>query len=314
MEQKQTHNLTLHLAEPRGFCAGVRRAISIVEQALADFGAPVYVRHEIVHNKHVIEDLKAQGVIFIDDFTEIEDKSRPVIFSAHGVPQSVERQAQELRLKTIDATCPLVAKVHRQIQKLEKQHKEIVVIGKPNHVEIIGTIGQVTDRSKIHVINSLEEARQLRLDSSLPIGFVTQTTLSVDDTQDIVKYLKTAYPTIETMRKDDICFATTNRQKAVKKMAPLSDIVIVIGSKNSSNSKQLKEVALKNGAKQALLIDDVSELDREVLNQASSVGITAGASAPEYLIEDLLYQLHRHYDNINIMQCKVEYEKVDFKL
>lgn len=314
MEQKQTHNLTLYLAEPRGFCAGVRRAIAIVEQALSDFGAPVYVRHEIVHNKHVIEDLKAQGVIFIDDFAEIEDKSRPVIFSAHGVPQSVERQAQQLGLKTIDATCPLVAKVHRQIQKLQRQKMEIIVIGKPNHVEIIGTIGQVEDNSRVHIINSLEEAQQLQLDSSQPIGFVTQTTLSVDDTQDIVKYLKAAYPTIETMRKDDICFATTNRQKAVKKMAPLSDVVIVIGSKNSSNSKQLKEVALKNGAKQALLIDDANELDWEVLSHASSVGMTAGASAPEYLIEDLLYQLRRHYDNINIMQCKVEYEKVDFKL
>ncbi len=314
MEQKQTHNLTLYLAEPRGFCAGVRRAIAIVEQALSDFGAPVYVRHEIVHNKHVIEDLKAQGVIFIDDFAEIEDKSRPVIFSAHGVPQSVERQAQQLGLKTIDATCPLVAKVHRQIQKLQRQKMEIIVIGKPNHVEIIGTIGQVEDSSRVHIINSLEEAQQLQLDSSQPIGFVTQTTLSVDDTQDIVKYLKAAYPTIETMRKDDICFATTNRQKAVKKMAPLSDVVIVIGSKNSSNSKQLKEVALKNGAKQALLIDDANELDWEVLSHASSVGMTAGASAPEYLIEDLLYQLRRHYDNINIMQCKVEYEKVDFKL
>ncbi len=314
MEQKQTHNLTLYLAEPRGFCAGVRRAIAIVEQALSDFGAPVYVRHEIVHNKHVIEDLKAQGVIFIDDFAEIEDKSRPVIFSAHGVPQSVERHAQQLGLKTIDATCPLVAKVHRQIQKLQRQKMEIIVIGKPNHVEIIGTIGQVEDSSRVHIINSLEEAQQLQLDSSQPIGFVTQTTLSVDDTQDIVKYLKAAYPTIETMRKDDICFATTNRQKAVKKMAPLSDVVIVIGSKNSSNSKQLKEVALKNGAKQALLIDDANELDWEVLSHASSVGMTAGASAPEYLIEDLLYQLRRHYDNINIMQCKVEYEKVDFKL
>lgn len=314
MEQKQPHNLTLHLAEPRGFCAGVRRAIAIVEQALADFGAPVYVRHEIVHNKHVIEDLKAQGVIFIDDFAEIEDKSRPVIFSAHGVPQSVERQAQQLGLKTIDATCPLVAKVHRQIQKLQRQKMEIIVIGKPNHVEIIGTIGQVEDSSRVYIINSLEEARQLRLDSSQPIGFVTQTTLSVDDTQDIVKYLKAAYPTIETMRKDDICFATTNRQKAVKKLASLSDVVIVIGSKNSSNSKQLKEVALKNGAKQALLIDDAGELDWETISHASSVGITAGASAPEYLIEDLLCQLRRRYDNINIIPCKVEYEKVDFKL
>lgn len=245
MEDKKENSKIVLLAEPRGFCAGVRRAISIVEQALAEFGAPVYVRHEIVHNKHVIEDLKAQGVIFIDDFAEIKAASRPVIFSAHGVPQSVEREARRRGLKTIDATCPLVAKVHRQIQKLQRQQKEIIVIGKPNHVEIIGTIGQVEDKSKTHIINSLEEAKQLQLDSSQPIGFVTQTTLSVDDTQDIVAYLKTVYPTIETMRKDDICFATTNRQKAVKHMASQADIIIVIGSKNSSNSKQLREVALK---------------------------------------------------------------------
>lgn len=314
MEDKKENSKIVLLAEPRGFCAGVRRAISIVEQALAEFGAPVYVRHEIVHNKHVIEDLKAQGVIFIDDFAEIKAASRPVIFSAHGVPQSVEREARRRGLKTIDATCPLVAKVHRQIQKLQRQQKEIIVIGKPNHVEIIGTIGQVEDKSKTHIINSLEEAKQLQLDSSQPIGFVTQTTLSVDDTQDIVAYLKTVYPTIETMRKDDICFATTNRQKAVKHMASQADIIIVIGSKNSSNSKQLREVALKNGARAALLIDDAGELDWTMLDRAEKIGITAGASAPEYLIEDLLYQLRTHYDNIKIMECKVECEKVDFKL
>ena len=246
----------IYLAEPRGFCAGVRRAISIVEQALHDFGAPVYVRHEIVHNKHVIEDLKAKGVLFIDDFSEIADKSRPVIFSAHGVPLSMEAQARALGLKTIDATCPLVAKVHRQLQKLQKQNMEIIVIGKPNHVEIIGTIGQVEDQSRIHIINSLAEAEQLNLNPKSDIGFVTQTTLSVDDTRDIVAYLKKKFPTIETMRKDDICFATTNRQKAVKEMAHQAELLIVIGSKNSSNSKQLREVALKNGAKEALLSDD----------------------------------------------------------
>lgn len=310
----KTAGKNIYLAEPRGFCAGVRRAISIVEQALHDFGAPVYVRHEIVHNKHVIEDLKAKGVIFIDDFSEITDKSRPVIFSAHGVPLSVEAEAQRLNLKTIDATCPLVAKVHRQIQKLQSQNMEIIVIGKPKHVEIIGTIGQVKDQSRIHVINSLAEAEQLDLNPELPIGFVTQTTLSVDDTRDIVAYLKQKFPTIETMRKDDICFATTNRQKAVKEMAPKAELVIVIGSKNSSNSKQLREVALKNGAKEALLIDDAGELDWNTAGKYSSIGITAGASAPEYLVEDLLYQLRAHYDNINIIECKVESEKVDFKL
>ena len=306
--------VNLLLAEPRGFCAGVRRAIAIVELALNDFGAPVYVRHEIVHNKHVIADLKSKGVIFIDNFSEIKDTSRPVIFSAHGVPLSIERDAEKLGLKTIDATCPLVAKVHRQIQKLQQADMEIIVIGKPNHVEIIGTIGQVRDTSKIHVINSLEEAKNLSLNPKQKIGFVTQTTLSVDDTRDIVTYLKQTYPTIETMRKDDICFATTNRQKAVKKMAINSDLLIVIGSKNSSNSKQLREVALKNGAKKAILIDDATELDWSLLQNVQEISITAGASAPEHLVQDLLYQLKRHYDNINIIECKVESEKVDFKL
>lgn len=314
MKDENKKSKLVYLAEPRGFCAGVRRAISIVEQALADFGAPVYVRHEIVHNKHVIEDLKAQGVVFIDTLLEIEDKTRPVIFSAHGVPKTVEQEARRLGLKTIDATCPLVAKVHRQIEKLQHQQREIIVIGKPNHVEIIGTIGQVEDQSKIHIINSLDEAKQLQLAPQEPIGFVTQTTLSVDDTQDIVAYLKSVYPTIETMRKDDICFATTNRQKAVKEMAGQAEMIIVIGSKNSSNSKQLKETALKNGIKTAILIDDAGELDWTLLDKAETIGITAGASAPEYLIEDLLYQLRTHYDNIKIMERKVECEKVDFKL
>lgn len=307
-------SLNIYLTDPRGFCAGVRRAISIVEEALENFGTPVYVRHEIVHNKHVIEDLKAKGVIFIDDFKEITVFGRPVIFSAHGVPKSVEKEAKKLGIKTIDATCPLVAKVHRQIQKLHQQDMEIIVIGKPNHVEIIGTIGQIEDQSKIHVINSLAEAKNLKLDPKQPIGFVTQTTLSVDDTHDIVNFLKQNYPTIEAMRKDDICFATTNRQKVVKKTAPHVDLMIVIGSKNSSNSKQLKEVALKNGVPQALLIDDAAELEWDELKNCTSIGITAGASAPEYLLEDLIYQLRLHYDNINIIESKVECEKVDFKL
>lgn len=313
METK-TETKNIYLAEPRGFCAGVRRAIAIVEQALHDFGAPVYVRHEIVHNKHVIESLKAKGVIFIDGFSEIDDRSRPVIFSAHGVPLSVEAEAKRLRLKTIDATCPLVSKVHRQIQKLQRLNMEIIVIGKPNHVEIMGTIGQVKDKSRIHVINSLAEAEQLGLDPKSDIGFVTQTTLSVDDTRDIVSYLKQKFPTIETMRKDDICFATTNRQKAVKEITKQAELVIVIGSKNSSNSKQLREVALKGNTKEAFLIDDAAELDWKAVGRYSSIGITAGASAPEYLVEDLLYQLRAHYDNINIIECKVENEKVDFKL
>lgn len=311
---KDGQEITLHLGQPRGFCAGVRRAIAIVEEAITEFGAPVYVRHEIVHNKHVIADLKAQGVIFIDDFNEISDKSRPVIFSAHGVPQAIKDQAQSLQLKTIDATCPLVAKVHKQILSLYQQKKNIIVIGKPNHVEIIGTVGQVRKDAKICVINSLEEAKSLNFDKNQPIGFVTQTTLSVDETKDITAYLKTQYPGLETMKKDDICFATTNRQKAVKEMAPLVDVIIVIGSKNSSNSQQLKTTALKNGVATALLIDDANELDPTTLDNCSHIGITAGASAPEYLINELIEKISHHYNKIKIVDVMVEQEKISFKL
>lgn len=309
-----SENLTVYIAEPRGFCAGVRRAIEIVEQALKDYGAPVYVRHEIVHNKHVIEDLKNKGVMFIDELTQMQDKNRPLIFSAHGVPQSVVDETVKLGIKTIDATCPLVAKVHNQIKKLYQEDMEIIVIGKKNHVEIIGTVGQIPSNNKLHIINSKEDIEALNINPESKVGFVTQTTLSVDDTKEIVAALKQKFPTISAMRKDDICFATTNRQKAVKEMAKLADLVIVIGSKNSSNSKQLKEVALKNGAKNAVLIDDASELDWALLKEYQTLGITAGASAPEYLVQDLLYQLKSHYDNIKIMDVKVEYEKVNFKL
>ena len=309
-----SNDLTVYIAEPRGFCAGVRRAIEIVEQALKDYGAPVYVRHEIVHNKHVIEDLKNKGVIFIDELAQMQDKSRPLIFSAHGVPQSVVDETVKLGIKTIDATCPLVAKVHNQIKKLYQEDMEIIVIGKKNHVEIIGTVGQIPSNNKLHIINSKEDIEALNINPESKVGFVTQTTLSVDDTKEIVAALKQKFPTISAMSKDDICFATTNRQKAVKEMAKLADLIIVIGSKNSSNSKQLKEVALKNGAKNAVLIDDANELDWALLKEYQTIGITAGASAPEYLVQDLLYQLKSHYDNIKIMDVKVEYEKVNFKL
>ena len=309
-----SENLTVYIAEPRGFCAGVRRAIEIVEQALRDYGAPVYVRHEIVHNKHVIEDLQNKGVIFIDELAQMQDQSRPLIFSAHGVPQSVVDETVKHGIKTIDATCPLVAKVHNQIKKLYQEDMEIIVIGKKNHVEIIGTVGQIPNSNKLHIINSKEDIESLNINPESKVGFVTQTTLSVDDTKEIVAALKQKFPTISAMRKDDICFATTNRQKAVKEMAKLADLIIVIGSKNSSNSKQLKEVATKNGAKEAILIDDANELDWTLLKQYQTVGITAGASAPEYLVQDLLYQLKSHYDNIKIMDVKVEYEKVNFKL
>ena len=307
-------DLNVLLANPRGFCAGVRRAIEIVEKAIEEFGAPIYVRHEIVHNKHVIAALKEKGAVFVNSLDDIEDTGRPVVFSAHGVSNFVKQRAAELGLKTIDATCPLVSRVHRQIAALEKKDSEIIVIGKANHAEIIGTIGQMENPYRARVINSPEEAKALNLPRETEIGFVTQTTLSVDDTKEIIDYLRKTYPNLEAMKKDDICFATTNRQKAVKEIAPKVDLLIVIGSKNSSNSKQLKEVALKNGAKNAILIDDASELEAGVLDNVKNVGITAGASAPEHLVEDLICKLKESYDIININNVIVAEENVAFKL
>lgn len=307
-------DLNILLANPRGFCAGVRRAIEIVEKAIAEFGPPIYVRHEIVHNKHVIAELKEKGAVFVNSLEDIEDTSRPVVFSAHGVSNFVKQRAKELGLKTIDATCPLVSRVHRQIAALEKKGSEIIVIGKANHAEIIGTIGQMESPYRTHVINSLEEAKALNLPKETEIGFVTQTTLSVDDTKEIIEYLRKTYPNLEAMKKDDICFATTNRQKAVKEIAPQVDLLIVIGSKNSSNSKQLKDVALKNGAANAVLIDDVSELEESFLHNVRRVGITAGASAPEHLVEDLICKLKESYDIINISNVIVAEENVAFKI
>ena len=237
----RTKEIKLLLAEPRGFCAGVRRAINIVENALQKYGPPIYVRHEIVHNKHVIEELKNKGAVFVEGIEEIPESS-VVILSAHGVGLDVIKQAKEKHLTIIDATCPLVEKVHRQIQKYAAQNFEIIVIGKSSHPEIIGTLGQIPDYKRIHVINSIQEAEKIQISANVPVGFVTQTTLSVDDTQEIINVLKTRFPEIEGLQTKDICYATTNRQNAIKKIAPLSDCVFVLGSKNSSNSKQLRDV------------------------------------------------------------------------
>lgn len=264
--------MEIYLVEPRGFCAGVRRAIAIVEDALNKFGAPIYVRHEIVHNKHVIEDLKQKGVIFIEELSQA-DVSRPVILSAHGVSLEVIKEAQERGLKTIDATCPLVNKVHQQIKKFDHEDMEILVIGKKNHPEIIGTVGQLENSSKVHIITSLEEAQSLKFSDGQKLGFVTQTTLSSDDTKEIMDYLKSKFKDMKGLEKDDICYATNNRQKAIKELVTKADTIIVLGSKNSSNSKQLREVAIKNGARQAFLIDDYRELDWEKLSDTPSVEI-----------------------------------------
>lgn len=304
--------MDIYLAEPRGFCAGVRRAIGIVEEALTSYGAPVYVRHEIVHNKHVIENLKQKGVIFIEDLSEA-DISRPVILSAHGVSLQVMKEAAALGLNIIDATCPLVNKVHQQIKKFDHEDMQILVIGKKNHPEIIGTVGQLENASKVHIITSLEEAKLLNFTHGQKVGFVTQTTLSGDDTKEIMDYLKNKFTEMKGLEKDDICFATNNRQKAVKKLVEHTGTIIVLGSKNSSNSKQLRETALKNGADRAVLIDDYGELDWELLKDIRSVGISAGASAPEYLVEELISEFKKRYNKINIHNVIIVKEHVCFK-
>lgn len=305
--------MDIYLAEPRGFCAGVRRAIAIVENALEQYGAPIYIRHEIVHNKHVIEDLKQKGAVFIEDILDADPK-RPLIFSAHGVSQEVKDKSRELGLFTIDATCPLVEKVHRQVRKFFEQNFEIIVIGKKEHPEIVGTVGQVGESAKLHVIYSLEEAKNLEIKDTEHVGFVTQTTLSTDDTLEIIHCLKERFPKIQGLPKADICYATTNRQTAVKELVKHTPNIVILGSKNSSNSRHLQETALKAGAQNAWLADDASELDWEKINTFSSIGISAGASAPEYLVEDLLKELAKRYHNINKKYVTVVKENINFKL
>ena len=280
-----------------------------MQKALQEYGAPIYVRHEIVHNKHVVENLKNQGVIFIEDIADA-DKNRPLVFSAHGVAEDVKKQALEMGLNIIDATCPLVLYVHKCIKKLEKDNAEIIVLGKKSHAEIIGTVGQVKNTNRVHIVANLSEAQNLNFSENVKIGLVTQTTLSTDETKEITDFLKQKYPQI--VLYNNICFATTNRQKAVKKLAEKTENILVIGSKNSSNSNKLKEVALSCGIKNAMLIDDVSEINRDVSDSFDKIGITAGASAPEYLIEELIKEFEKRYDNINIHNVIVAEENIDF--
>lgn len=306
-------SIHLYLPEPRGFCAGVRRAIAIVEQALQQYGAPVYVRHEIVHNKHVIQSLKAKGAVFVEDLSAVPEGS-VTIFSAHGVGQNVIAEAHTRHLQIIDATCPLVEKVHQQIIKYAAAQMSIIVIGKSSHPEIIGTIGQIQGYQDLHIINSLHDAETISVKHKDNIGFVTQTTLSVDDTQAIVDVLKSRFPNIHGLQKKDICYATTNRQKAIKAIAAQSECVLILGSQNSSNSKQLRDTALKNGAKLAFLIDDASEISWDALQGIQHIGISAGASAPEYLVDELIKTFQQRYDKINIHHVTVVKENVNFKI
>lgn len=290
----------IYLAAPRGFCGGVRRAVKLVEQALRDYGAPIYVRHEIVHNKHVVENLRQQGVVFIEELTEATDRSRPVIISAHGAQKSVYAEAAALGLKLIDATCPLVEKVHKKIIRLAQEGKNIAVVGKVGHPEIIGTVGQLDDASRCKIIASPQEAEALTFDDKAPVGMVTQTTLSVSDVAAIMEVLQRRFGKVEALAQSDTCYATTHRQAAVVELARHAAAIIVVGSKNSSNSQQLKKIALEAGAAKAFLIDDVSEMPWDELTETQTLGISAGASAPEELVEQILTELKKRYTNLKI--------------
>lgn len=275
------------LAQPRGFCAGVDRAIEIVERALAQFGAPIYVRHEIVHNAYVVNDLRTKGAIFIEDLSDVPPGST-VVFSAHGVPKAVEAEAQSRGLKVFDATCPLVTKVHVEVAKMRREQREIIMIGHHGHPEVEGTMGQSEDGMLL--VETADDVARLQVSDPERLAYVTQTTLSVDDTADVIAALRARFPNIAEPKKGDICYATTNRQEAVKFMAPQVDVVIVVGSPNSSNSNRLREVAEKKGAL-AYMVDSADDIRPEWLSDARRVGVTAGASAPEVLVEAVIVRL-----------------------
>jgi len=275
------------LASPRGFCAGVDRAIEIVEQALARYGAPVYVRHEIVHNRHVVEDLRAKGAVFIDDPADAPEGAL-LVFSAHGVSPAVRQAAADRRLRVIDATCPLVTKVHVETQRMAREDREIVLVGHRGHVEVEGTMGHAPER--IHLVQSVDDVAQLEVRDPSRLACVTQTTLSVDDTREILDALRARFPEIRLPRKDDICYATQNRQNAVKELTREADVVIVVGAPESSNSNRLVELAAKSGAR-AYLVQDARDLDAAWLEGARQVGVTAGASAPEVLVQGVVARL-----------------------
>ena len=308
-----SNDLKILLASPRGFCAGVDRAIEIVEKTLKKFGAPVYVRHEIVHNKQVVENLKKLGAIFVEELNEIKDNTRPVIFSAHGVPKKVLEDAKNKKMFYVDATCPLVTKVHREAERNDKNGYDIILIGHKGHPEVEGTMGQLGE-GVIKLIETIEDAKSIRVDDfSKNVAYVTQTTLSIDDTKDIINILKEKLPNIKPPVKEDICYATTNRQNAVKKIAPLCDMFFVIGSSNSSNSIRLVEVAKKSGCEKSELIYYKKKLPINQIIKCDKIGLTSGASAPEKLVQDFITEIKKHCE-VTIEEFNVINENVTFKL
>ncbi len=308
-----TKELKIYLASPRGFCAGVKRAIEIVEKSINKYGSPVYVRHEIVHNKQVVDELKEKGAIFIDELSDVKDYSRPVIFSAHGVPKSVPEEAKLKKLSYVDATCPLVSKVHRESEQLNKNGYEIILIGHKNHPEVIGTMGQLPSGS-IKLVETKKDAENLNIhDFKKPLAYITQTTLSVDDTAEIIDKLKSKFPKIKGPIKEDICYATTNRQSAVKKIASKCDMFFIVGSRNSSNSVRLVEVAKKAGCNNSQLMHSEKDIPFEEIENSNTIGISSGASAPEKLVQQLLYKIKKNR-KVSIEEVMVAEEKVVFKI
>ena len=303
--------LTLYMAAPRGFCAGVDRAIKIVEMALAKWGAPVYVRHEIVHNKYVVDDLKAKGAVFVEELDQCPD-DRPVIFSAHGVPKSVPAEAQAREMVYVDATCPLVSKVHIEAARHADAGLQMVMIGHAGHPETVGTMGQLPE-GEVLLVETPDDVAGLDVRDPEKLAYITQTTLSVDDTAEVVAALNARFPAIVGPHKEDICYATTNRQEAVKAMAPLADAMLVVGAPNSSNSKRLVEVGARAGCKYAKLVQRATDIDWRALEGISSMGITAGASAPEVLINEVVDAFKARYD-VTVEMVETAVENVEFKV
>ncbi|MDC9700935.1 MAG: 4-hydroxy-3-methylbut-2-enyl diphosphate reductase [Alphaproteobacteria bacterium] len=304
--------MILYLCSPRGFCAGVERAVQIVEKALLKHGPPVYVRHEIVHNRHVIETLLEKGAIFVEELDEVPEGDFPVIFSAHGVSKSVQTDAVNRNMTYLDATCPLVSKVHIEANVLHKQGYEILLIGHAGHPEVIGTMGQLPP-GQVTLIQNLHEAKHFTPQQPDRLSIITQTTLSIDDTDEIINLLKGRFPSIKLQQKEDICYATTNRQNVVKKVAPLCDAVIVVGAPNSSNSQRLCQVAEKAGCKNAFLIQHKHDIDWSSFCAMNSIGLTAGASAPENLVQEIIEAFRKRYE-VDVIPFTTVEENVFFKL
>ena len=303
--------MQIKLANPRGFCAGVDRAILIVNRALEKFGAPVYVRHEVVHNRTVVAELERKGAIFVEELHEVPDDNL-VIFSAHGVSQAVRKEADSRDLEVFDATCPLVTKVHNEVQRFSREQRETILIGHEGHPEVEGTMGQFENPERIHLIETEEDVQILKLEDPFRVSFVTQTTLSVDDTESVIGALKEKFPEIKGPRTDDICYATQNRQDAVKALAKECELLLVVGSANSSNSNRLRELGERLGVP-AYLIDDASEIHSDWLEGVETVGVTSGASAPESLVEQVVARLNCDGD-AEIINVMTREENIEFSL